>query len=114
MAVNERLTDEQFAEIERAVPWPNLGGSLDDPEISAWARRWIGPDGGTLSLLNELKAERARVDAVLGSHYPAKVHKACQEGACPCDGRQCVPYCLPCDVPWPCDTYKALTGEESA
>ncbi|WP_068059291.1 hypothetical protein [Nocardia xishanensis] len=58
--MGDRLSDELFDEISHAIPFPYMGG--DYPEnLSQQAREWIGPDGGTLSLLNELRDERARL-----------------------------------------------------
>jgi hypothetical protein len=57
--MSERLTDEQFAEILRDLPLTYGGIAMED--LSPWAQEWLGPDGGTLSLLNELAAERERV-----------------------------------------------------
>ncbi|WP_280389850.1 hypothetical protein [Nocardia wallacei] len=53
----DRLTDEQFAELLRTVPLTYEGGN---EMLSDWAREWLGPDGGVLSLLYELRNERER------------------------------------------------------
>lgn len=111
--MNDRLTDEQFTELERAIPYSYEAGDYPE-DLSDWAREWIGPDGGTLSLLNELRAERARIAAVLALHRPAKAHPICQQDDCPCGGYECCEHCNEYSargVPWPCDTYKAITEE---
>ncbi|MGY1946617.1 hypothetical protein [Nocardia asiatica] len=58
--MSERMSDELFAEIARAVPYPYEAGGYPD-DLSAAALEFLGPDNGTLSLLNELRAERERV-----------------------------------------------------
>jgi hypothetical protein len=93
-----RLTDEQFTALLRGIPLFYEGGTLDD--LPEWAREWVGPDGGTLSLLNELKAERDRAAAVLALHQPPGGY------SCTCCRR-----CVECGKLWPCDTRKALAGK---
>ncbi|MCM6776264.1 hypothetical protein NDR87_18780 [Nocardia sp. CDC159] len=66
-----RLTDEQLAEIAHAIPYSYEAGDYP-PDLSDWARVWLGPDGGTLALLNELRAERARLNQLeerIRQHY---------------------------------------------
>lgn len=55
-----RLTEDQFREITAAVIRPHFGASPHDPEVSVWAREWLGADGGVRRLLEELRAERGR------------------------------------------------------
>lgn len=117
--VTERLTDAQLAEIGPAIAYSYAAGDYP-PRLSAWAREWLGPDGGTLSLLKELMAERAmagelarqvgdlrtRLAAVHKIHFqylPVAVDFDCCAG---CNTGYPIRY-----VPWPCDTFKALTGE---
>lgn len=54
----ERLTDEQFAEVYSAISI----GYDGPPDMSPWVRDWLGPDGGMLNVLNELRDERARLE----------------------------------------------------
>lgn len=62
--MSDRLTDDQFAEIERAIPYSYEAGEYPD-DLSEWGREWLGPDGGTLALLAELKAERELLQSIL-------------------------------------------------
>ena len=118
--IKGRLTVEQFAELLRAIPWPYVGGCLDDPEISDWARQWMGADGGTLALLNDLEAERDRADRLEAELRSAQGRIASalrghfQYRAAAEDRFDC---CAECNrltggyVPWPCNTYQALTRQ---
>ncbi|MFE7744404.1 hypothetical protein [Nocardia sp. NPDC057455] len=58
--MSERMSDELFTEIARAIPYSYEAGDYPD-DLSDEAREFLGPDGGTLALMNELKAERERV-----------------------------------------------------
>jgi hypothetical protein len=113
--MSDRLTDEQFAELLHTVPLTYEGGN---EVLSDWAREWLGPDGGVLSLLNEVRNERERLrhereesrDArrrialahrIHFQYLPAAVDFDCCAGCNRISGGY---------VPWPCETYKALTG----
>jgi hypothetical protein len=91
------LTDEQFAELLHGIPLTYQGGTLDD--LPEWAREWVGPDGGTLSLLNELKAERDRTARIVALHRPPDGYSC-----------TCCRVCVECGLEWPCNTRKALDG----
>lgn len=119
--MSRRLTDAQFDELLRAIPYPYEAGDYPE-DLSEWAREWIGPDGGTLSLLNELAAERSRrKDAVAAMDvFYQKVltarrlhfqYRAAAENRFDCCGECSRVSSKP--VPWPCATYKAVTGDES-
>ncbi|WP_280465639.1 hypothetical protein [Nocardia brasiliensis] len=57
--MTDRLTDEQFEALNRLLPLTYEG--LPFEELPAWMRDWLGPDGGVLALLNELRTERLRL-----------------------------------------------------
>lgn len=118
--MTNRLTDEQFDEIRHAIPLLYQGGSLED--FSPWVQEWIGPDGGTLSLLNELKSERELSERLAKERREARGKIAavlCKHVEYRTAGEDRFDCCAECNritggyVPWPCATYKALTGEES-
>ncbi|WP_280320023.1 hypothetical protein [Nocardia wallacei] len=129
--MTDRLTDEQFAELLHYIPLTYEGLALEDmPEWmggrqgpDGWEHGWLGPDGGVLSLLAELKAERERsarlaeklvesqrrialVREVHFEYLPAGADFYCCAGCNITASIGGIGY-----VPWPCDTYKALTGE---
>lgn len=57
-----RPTDEQIAEVADAIAYLYEAGEYP-LSLSPWARLFLGPDNGTLALLQELRAERARNQA---------------------------------------------------
>lgn len=122
-----RLPDALFAQLVRFLPltyegfpWDEgpswlVGSALPNGE---WVYGWLGPDGGVLALLDELKHERQRADALavaltsarLRLEHVVAMHRAYQP---PAVTYRC---CMGCTrltggfVAWPCETYTAAAG----
>ncbi|GAB4590157.1 hypothetical protein [Nocardia sp. IFM 10818] len=69
--MNPRLTDAEFDEIAAAIHYSYEAGTYPSG-LSTRARDFLGPDGGLLALLAELRAERRRTTASETSRIPRK------------------------------------------
>jgi hypothetical protein len=122
-----RLPDALFAQLAHFLPLTYEGFPWQDGPAwlvgtvlpnGEWVYGWLGPDGGVLSLLNELKNERQRADALAlaltGTRqrldHVVAMHTVYQP---PTISYRC---CMACTrltggfVAWPCETYTAATG----
>ncbi|PXX60401.1 hypothetical protein DFR70_110243 [Nocardia tenerifensis] len=57
--MSKRLTDDQFVEITTAIN-AGYGVDVEPPNLSPVAKKFLGPDGGILSLLAALRSEHER------------------------------------------------------